>query len=103
MNNTGLSPQEVETICQVFKGHTEIEQVILFGSRAKGTAKPNSDIDLAVKGIEDDLLIEQIATELDELPLPYKFDLKAITSINNPALKDHIERVGVMIYKKGDF
>jgi hypothetical protein len=36
--------------------------------------------------------------ELDELSLPYKFDVKSIATISNRALREHIERVGVTIY-----
>ena len=38
--------------------------------RAKGIARNNSDIDLAVYGIDDELRVEGIAMELDALPLP---------------------------------
>jgi predicted nucleotidyltransferase len=72
--------------------------VILFGSRAKGTAKESSDIDLAVDGIDDELQIENLAMALDDLPLPYKFDVKALSGIKNPKLKEHIERVGITIF-----
>jgi hypothetical protein len=30
--------------------------------------------------------------------LPYKFDVKAFASITNDALREHIERVGVVLY-----
>ena len=74
--------------------------MVLFGSRAKGTEKHNSDIDLAVFGVEEDLAIETILMELEELPLPYKFDVKSFNSIRNSALREHIKRVGIMIYEK---
>ena len=38
---------------------------MIFGSQAKGTAKHNSDIDLAIAGIDDELRVETIAMELD--------------------------------------
>jgi predicted nucleotidyltransferase len=73
-------------------------RVVLFGSSAKGTARPNSDIDLALYGDLDDLTVERIAMEMDELPLPYLMDIKAVATLKNHALIDHIQRVGVNIY-----
>lgn len=100
MKQTGLSQVEIDLLCSTFLNYPAIEQVILFGSRAKGTAKPNSDIDLAVVGISDVLTIEKFAVELDELPLPYKFDVKPLDGIKNLALLEHIRRVGVVVYEK---
>lgn len=98
--STGLSKAEIEQLAAVLRRWPEIERGVLFGSRAKGTARPNSDIDLALYGDIDDLTVERIALEMDELPLPYLFDIKAMSSLNNPALIEHIQRVGVEIYNK---
>lgn len=98
MNDFGLSKLELDKILSVFRRYPEINQVILFGSRAKGTAKVNSDIDLAVEGLSSNLQIENLAMELDDLSLPYKFDVKSVVRITNPVLKDHIARVGINIY-----
>jgi hypothetical protein len=38
--------------------------------------------------------------ELDELPLPYRFDVKSLNSIRYLPLREHIMRVGVTIYSK---
>ncbi|MBJ6802569.1 nucleotidyltransferase domain-containing protein [Geomonas propionica] len=88
----------MNAIRQVLARHPAITGAILFGSRAKGTATPASDIDLALEGIEDPLQAEAIASELDELPLPYTFDVKALASIRHRPLREHIERVGVRVY-----
>jgi len=99
MNNpTGLTPAEIGQLTAVLGHFPKVEQAVLFGSRAKGTARANSDIDLALYGDINDLTVEQIALEMDELPLPYLFDIKAIATLKNPALIDHIQRVGLKIY-----
>ena len=98
MKNLGLNKQELSKILSVFTHHPEIIKVMIFGSRAKGTSRPNSDIDIAVDGISSELQIEALAMELDELSLPYKFDVKSVATISNRALKAHIDRVGVTIY-----
>lgn len=95
---TLLEARDLQLICSVLARHVEVTGAILFGSRAKGTASQSSDIDLALEGIEDPLLAEAIASELDELPLPYSFDVKALASIRHRPLLEHIERVGVRIY-----
>lgn len=100
MSVKGLSFQTTELLNKVFIKHLCLEKVVLFGSRAKGTARNNSDIDIAIYGISNELEIETIALELDELPLSYKFDVKAFDSIKNIALREHIERVGICIYEK---
>ena len=100
MENIGLSNEITELLNNIFSRYSDIEKVVVFGSRAKGTAKYNSDIDLAIFGIDDDLFIEEIASELDLLPLPYKFDVKSFGSIRNLALREHITRVGIRVYEK---
>jgi predicted nucleotidyltransferase len=98
---SNLSSVEVETTVAVFARHPGVSRVILFGSRAKGSARNPSDVDLAVAGTRDDREVEALAVELDELPLPYRFDLKSIERIRNRSLLDHIERVGKAIYVRG--
>ena len=86
----------------VFRRHPAITRVTLFGSRAKGTHKPNSDVDLAVAGEIDVLQSQEIASELDELPLPYRWDVVPFCSIKDTALRDHIKHVGVSLYSSGE-
>lgn len=99
MADTGLNSSTIDLMKGVFIRHKDIQKVVIFGSRAKGTYKKNSDIDLAIFGIVDNLVIEFIAGELDELPLPYKFDVKSFENIVNAELKEHISRVGISIYE----
>jgi predicted nucleotidyltransferase len=94
----GLTPHELSLVRSVLTRQPLVTGAILFGSRAKGTAAAASDIDLALEGIEDGLQAEAVASELDELPLPYHFDVKALASIRNKSLRDHIERVGIRLF-----
>lgn len=93
----GLTTRELELIRSVLAGHPAITGAILFGSRAKGTAHPASDIDLALEGVDDPLQAEAIASELDDLPLPYRFEVWSLAAIQHPPLREHIARVGVRI------
>ncbi len=98
MKDIGLDKRELDLFYSLFRKFSSIEKVILFGSRAKGTFKANSDIDLAVSGIDADLEIESLAMALDELPLPYKIDVKSLKTIQSSELRDHISRVGLVIF-----
>ncbi|MDR3088376.1 MAG: nucleotidyltransferase domain-containing protein [Desulfobulbaceae bacterium] len=73
---------------------------VLFGSRAKGQSRRNSDIDIAVSGDIDDFACAELASELDELPLPYQFDVINFATVKNPDLPDHILRVGLTLYER---
>lgn len=42
------------------------EEVILFGSRAKGTAHEKSDFDIAVSGVKD---VEELREQIEEIPM----------------------------------
>ena len=95
----GLSNEIINRIHSVFRKYPEIENATLYGSRAKGNYKPYSDIDLTLEGKNLSLnLIHQIAVDLDDLLLPYFFDLSIKEKINNPDLLDHIKRVGMEFY-----
>lgn len=97
----GLSGQTIERINSVFARHPEVEKVVLYGSRAKGTYKPGSDIDLALYGNEISLKLKnRILDELDELDLPYSIDISVFSQLSHIQLRDHIERVGVVFYAR---
>ena len=98
MTEGALSDEQWALVRAVLSRHAGVTGAILFGSRAKGTAAAASDIDLALEGIEDPLLAERIASELDDLPLPLRFDVKALSAIRSQPLLEHIRRVGIRIY-----
>ena len=100
MNSLTLSVKELTLLRNVFARHPEVKTVKLFGSRAKGTHALSSDIDLALWGEVDALQAEAIAAELDELPLPYKYDVKPFELITLHPLREHILRVGLMVYSE---
>ena len=99
MSAPPLKPTELDMVRSVFRLHPEIETATLFGSRAKGTHSERSDVDLVVTGDVDPLGAEGIAAELDELPLPYRFEVQPLAHIRHRPLLDHIQRVGVLIYQ----
>ncbi|NCD42765.1 MAG: nucleotidyltransferase domain-containing protein [Bacteroidia bacterium] len=83
----------------VFGRYPNIAKVKLYGSRAKGSFRNGSDIDLALIGSEvDHRQLVRISRELDDLMLPYSFDITNYSTISNVALKDHIDRMGKVLF-----
>lgn len=90
-----------DSIIQILSEYKNIQQAILFGSRAIGNYKESSDIDIVLMGdglnIKD---LRHIELQMDELLLPWHIDLLLWNQINEPGLKDHIQRVGVNLLKE---
>jgi uncharacterized protein len=97
----GLKREQQEAMNGCFARYAAIERVILYGSRAMGTGKPGSDIDLTIEedGLGDSDLVK-LESELDDLLLPYKIDLSLRRQIDNADLLAHIERVGKVFYAR---
>jgi predicted nucleotidyltransferase len=95
----GLKEQTIEQITKTLMQFPFIEKTIVYGSRAKGNQKYGSDIDLCLfgKGLDQQTLY-RIETALDDLDLPYTFDICSYDALSNQELKDHINRVGVPFY-----
>jgi len=94
----GLTQKELEILKSVFEKFDEINEVILFGSRALGTHKKSSDIDLAIKGKVDINTLSKLKYTLEEETiLPYFFDVIIYDNLENQELKKHIDEFGVFI------
>ncbi|MCK5130995.1 MAG: nucleotidyltransferase domain-containing protein [Candidatus Sabulitectum sp.] len=100
MSQYGLSGDTIDSIRKVFQSFTELEEVVLYGSRAMGNYKKGSDIDIALKGQELDLhFLNRISLGLDDLMLPYTFDISIYRHIDSEELLDHIRRRGIVLYR----
>ncbi len=100
MFDSGLTKQDVMVIHALLAKQPKIEQAILYGSRAMGRYRAGSDIDMTLigSGLEiDDAMT--LYSALDDSDLPYKFDVSVKSKIQNPALVDHINRVGKVFYE----
>lgn len=95
----GLTQKELEILQNVFKKFYDIKEVILFGSRALGTHKTASDIDLAIKGKVDINTLSKLKYTLEEeTTLPYFLDVVIYDNLDNLELKKHIDELGKVIY-----
>jgi len=99
--NHGLNDGTVAQICEVLALFPEVEQAMLYGSRAKGNFKPGSDVDLTLLGAGlTQKILGQIQGELEDGLLPYRFDISIFAQITQADLIEHIRRVGVVFYEK---
>ena len=95
----GLSEEELNKLTSLFDKYPTIERVILYGSRAKGTFRIGSDIDITLIGDKvDKSTLNNLEIEIDDLLLAYKFDISIFHQLSNIELVEHIDRVGKVIY-----
>jgi predicted nucleotidyltransferase len=104
MPRFGLNHADLDQIRKVFSRYPQVEKAILYGSRAMGTHKTGSDIDLTLCGTDDLTLdiLYRIMEDLDNLLLPSTFDLSIYSHNNNPDVISHINHVGCTFYTKKD-
>lgn len=102
--DTGLTQTDISRITAAIKQFPEIDDVLIFGSRAKGTYKKASDVDLAIKGCAvTGETIKRLSFLLnEELPLPYFFDVVHYEALKNRQLIEHIDRIGKSMALFGD-
>ena len=94
----GLPPADSAAVLKLLKQQQGVEQVLLYGSRAMGRNHSGSDVDLCLVApslkLEDVLVL---VAHLDDLLLPWRFDLQLQHRIDHPGLLEHIQRVGVAL------
>ena len=98
----GLREADLEYITSRLQNFPEIEKALIFGSRAKGTFRPGSDVDIAVFGEAVSFsTISKLKDELEEEgPLPYLFDIVDAIHDASPELRSHIDRMGKLIFSR---
>lgn len=93
--NGGLTPKIRSDIQGVLLKIPQIRKAVLFGSRAMGTWRPASDIDLALEGGELNMsVLLTLKAHLADLNLPVEVDLIIRDRITNPDLERHIHTCG---------
>ena len=100
----GLSASTLAKLQSVFLQHPHVKSVVVYGSRAKGNYRPCSDIDLTLHVAQGEQIdhreIAAILDEIDELLLPYTVDLSVFDQLQSHELREHIERVGKVLYQR---
>ncbi|MBV1820688.1 nucleotidyltransferase family protein [Clostridium cochlearium] len=83
----------------IFSKYPQVEKVLLFGSRARGDNKYNSDIDLCIFGEElSHLTLAKITFDIEDLDTCLMFDILAFNELNKEDLIKNILNEGVVIY-----
>ena len=101
MIKCGLKEAELDYLRRSFAAYPEIEEVVLYGSRAKGCYKPFSDVDITLKGSRITRnILRDFQIKLYDSLLPYEFDVSIFSNLNNQDLIDHINRCGIVIYSR---
>lgn len=95
MTDNGLTGNQQNTLLKILCSNPKVEAIWLFGSRAMGNYRANSDIDIALSGHQlttDD--IASITDQIEQTTIPYHVDILVTHRIKNSALLEHIEKYG---------
>jgi len=100
----GLPDRTIKAIHDILSGYPEVDQAVLYGSRAKGNYKDGSDIDLTLIGGAELTLpvLHRIVTQLEDSSIPYMVDLSILEQIHDLEVKAQIQRCGVVFFEKGE-
>lgn len=92
----GLTPAEIEELDSIIQSFQEIESAMIFGSRAKGTFKSGSDIDIVISGKKvDHSVVIRLSNQLnEETTFPYFFDILDLHTIQSEEMLTHIAQYG---------
>jgi predicted nucleotidyltransferase len=97
----GLPQRTLNSMEKIFRNHKNIRQVVLYGSRAKGNYRNNSDIDITLKtevGFTRQNLL-RVISDFEDSDIPYLMDISIYETLDNENLKEHINRVGKVIFE----
>ena len=99
-NLFGLTPNAVQLLQALMAAQPLIQRAIVYGSRATGNYRTGSDIDLALDAPNMDFpTFLGLCTTADDLNLPWNLDICLLAHIDNPALREHIARVGIVLWQ----
>ncbi len=97
----GLRDEDISYIKKVIKKYQEINKALIFGSRAKVNYKNGSDIDIAIIGENVSFdTVSKLMGEFEDSHLPYMFDIIDYIHLNDKDVKEHIDRVGKVIFTR---
>ncbi len=96
MEETGIKPIVIEEICDIARKY-HVNKVILFGSRARGTFKEKSDIDLAVQGGDFVRFMLDVNEETSTL---LSFDIINLDEGIQSELRESIKKEGKIVYEE---
>lgn len=97
----GLTQKQFQLMINTISSFNEIEKVLIFGSRAKGNFRSASDVDLTVFGQKiSRTTVNRLSSALDDLPLPFMFDVLDYNQLKNESLKEEIDEQGKVFFER---
>ncbi len=88
----GLTPAQRQIVIDILKTQVDrIERVAVFGSRAKGSHRANSDLDLVLYGTATDADCDRLGTLFQDSALPISVDVKSYACVTYPPLRAHMD------------
>ncbi|MGL4759575.1 MAG: nucleotidyltransferase family protein [Patescibacteria group bacterium] len=98
-NNFGIKKIWIDKLYKIFTQYPEIEEVYIFGSRARGDNDIRSDIDLALE-LDNDRIFASILADIEESSILLKVDLVDIATVTNKTLLENIEKDKILFWSK---
>ncbi|MGL4366616.1 MAG: nucleotidyltransferase family protein [Clostridium sp.] len=92
----GLKERELDEIKALYYLFPEIDEIVIFGSRARGDYNKVSDIDIAIKG-DVDKIMYKIRDYFEESSIIYTVDVVNYISISNQDFKENIDNEGIIV------
>lgn len=92
----GLKERELDEIKVLYYLFPEIDEIVIFGSRARGDYSRVSDIDIAIKG-DVDKIMYKIRDYFEESSIIYTVDVVNYISISNQNFKENIDSEGIIV------
>ncbi|MCR4919817.1 MAG: nucleotidyltransferase domain-containing protein [Prevotella sp.] len=97
----GLTDRSYNELVQILASVPEIDEAVIYGSRARGDYWHASDIDISLKGKGCNRhTLRTLNDMLYESHIPYFFDTNIYADIHNPELKANIDRDGRTIFSR---
>ena len=97
----GLSARHLAAIRRILEPWANrITAVEVFGSRATGAFRPNSDLDLLLHGDLDHRAIDRLWTLFHESNLPFAVDVTSYDLTTHEPLREHMDRVRRPLFRR---
>ena len=98
----GLSERSYKELIQILDSVPEVEEALIYGSRARGDFDHASDIDLSLSGRNlTKRSLRVLNDKLYDSHIPFFFDTHIFEDIRNPKFKANVLRDGQLLYKRG--
>lgn len=97
---TGREKEVLNKTIEILKDNFDPGRIIMFGSRAKGKSKINSDFDLAIDMKRPDIRTRRIVEEkIDDVTGLYSVDLVYLNSLEKK-FKELVLKTGKVVYER---